>query len=212
AVDPPDFRATQLVANAINDLACNFTANKSSSFACTQDAFGDNGFVEPNTQVQFCLQVTSNLTFPAADTTISARLRDTLGNLGPLRRMILRVSSGPVPPTFTAAPTRTPVTPVPTRTASATFTASRPSSPTRTATSPPTTTPRATGTPTAPPGVTPGTPTRTATPQPTRTFTWSPTPTPTRPTATATRTTTRSATPTLPHTATVTPTASPTRS
>ena len=40
AVNPPDFGPTQAVANALNDLACNFTAASSKDSACTQDQFG----------------------------------------------------------------------------------------------------------------------------------------------------------------------------
>ena len=189
AVNPPDFGSTQAVANALNDLACNFVVATSANFACTQDRFGNTNFLGTGTQVQFCLQVPKTLTFPTGDTLVSLRLRDIIGNPGRLQQFRLRVGSGSVPATFTVTPTRTPVTPRPTRSPTPTPTATaRPSStPTRT----PTATPRVTaGTPTGPTATsTPPTPpsvTRTATRTPTVTVT------PTR-----TRTATRTATPSV---------------
>ena len=93
-MNPPDFGATQAVANALNDLACNFTAASSGNAACTQDQFGAANFLGAGTQVQFCLQVPRTLAFALGDTLLTARLRDLVGNLGPVQQLVLRVGSG----------------------------------------------------------------------------------------------------------------------
>jgi hypothetical protein len=200
ALNPPDFSATQVVADTLNDLACHFLSSTSSRFACTQDAFGDLAFLSADTQVQFCLQVSAALAFPIGDTLVSVRLRDISSNLGALHQLILRVGQGPLPPTFTRTPTVTPTRLQPTFTATPTHTT------TATATArPPTLTPSRTPTPTA--QMTPASPTRTPTgPTPTTTPTPSPQPTLTR---TRTPTPTRSSTATLTATRTASP--SPTR-
>jgi hypothetical protein len=193
AVHPLDFGSTQAVANALNDFSCNFTVATSQRFACTQDRFGDTDFLGAGTQAQFCLQVSRTLGFTIGDSIVSLRLRDSAGNLGPLRQMIVRVSTGPVPATFTVTPTATPVTPRPTRTPTASWTptsAARPS-PTRTRTS----------------GRTPGTPTATVPPTTGTRTPAAPTPTSTR-TSGVTATRTRSRTPT--RTVNPSPTTSPT--
>lgn len=219
AVPPPHFGGSQKVADSLNDLACNFDVITSPRFACTIDRFQAPSFLDPSTELQFCLQVTSRLQFPAGDTLCSVRLRDEGGTLGPLRQFVLRVDSGPVPPTFTPTllATSTPTsTPRPTSTATA-----RPTS-SPTPTLPPTATPSATResppfTPTI--GATSTrTPTATApTAQPTATRTASQTPTATAPegvtpSATPTRTRTPTVTPTRTTTLTPTRTRSPTPS
>jgi len=183
AVNPPDFGPSQTVANALNDLACNFTATTAPGSGCTLDAFGQLHFVGPGTQVQFCLPVPKSLEFAADDTVLTVRLRDVAGNLGAAQQLILRVGVGPAPPTFTASPTPT-VTRPPTRSATPT------ASPRASATS--------TRTPTSSP--TPRTPTNVPTPQATAS-----------PTASATGTTTATRTHTAPHTTPASPTPSATR-
>jgi hypothetical protein len=209
AVVPPDFGATQAVADALNDFGCRFLATTVPNVACTQDAFGQLNFLAPDSRVQFCSSVGRLFEFRLGDTTVSMQLRDDEGEIGPLRRMIVRVGSGPMPPTFTPVPP----TPTPTTTPTRTRTASRTRTATATPTRPGSTATRtATRTPTRG-GVT-GTPTRTPTrtvtgPQgPTRTFTR--TGTPTRPGGTPTRTATPGG-PTATRTRTRTVTRTPTR-
>lgn len=199
AVDPPDFGPAQATANAINDLACNFTAITSSRFACTQDVFGSSTFVDADTQAQFCLQLPRTLELPADETVFSVHLRDTAGNLGPLQQLIVRIGPGPVPPTFTPRPTFTPATPSATPTATPTPTPTRTWTPTRAPSPTPTPTRTATRVPTSP--TTTNSPTATA-PTPTRT----PTARPGSPTATPSRSPTRSRTPTPSPTVTATAT------
>jgi hypothetical protein len=198
ALDPPDFGPGQEIANVLNDLACSFAAVTSPDFACTVNFFGANVFLGEGTGVQFCLQVPRTLELPNGETTLSVRLRDTGGNLGPLQQLRVRIGPGPAPPTFTFSPTPTPPRPTPTRTSTVTRTATRTRTRTATATRTSTATisPSPTATRTATPPSPSVTPTRTPTPRPgtpTRSPTSSPTPTPT---PTRTRTRTRSPTPT----------------
>lgn len=205
---PPDFGPSQRVSNTLNDLACHAVVATSPAIACTQDQYGNSVFRAANTQVQFCLQVSKALEFSVGETIVSVRLRDTAGNLGPLRQIVIRVGSGSVPPTSTARPTstapptathtRTPTVAIPTRTPSASSTAQRatpspPPSPSVTASLRPTETQAPGSTPTATafalgtPSPTAASPTSTRAPSetpvrsatPSGTTTCSPTPTPT---------------------------------
>jgi hypothetical protein len=211
---------TQGLSNAINDLSCRFEVATRSNAACTQNAFGQLSFVSTATRAQFCLSVTSGMTFPPGDTTVAVQLRDQSGLVGPVQKMVLRVDSGPFPPTFTPLPPTD--TPTPTETATPTPTASLTPTASNTPTATRTRTVTRTATPTPSPSITPtrsSTPTRsitvtrtrTATPAATDTATIGSTPTRTRtgPTVTATRTAT---TPTRTATRTpTTPVATPTR-
>lgn len=227
--DPPSFEMTQPVSNALNDLACRFNVTTVPNTACTQDAFGQVTFMSPGSRAQFCLPVGRPVSFQPDDTLVTVQLHDEQGNPGPPGKLLVRVGSGPMPPTFT------PIPPTPTRTATFTRTPSLPptstptvtpiptrpltSTPTRTRTpGAPTATRTATRTPTLPPGVPSATPSRT----PTRTNTRVPvvgTPTPTAriSTPTRTRTPTRpeptntpTRTPTATHTVPRSPTSTPT--
>ena len=221
AVSPESFEFTQGISDSINDLSCRFSVATVPSATCTQNSFGQSGFLETFAQVQFCLAVDGFLRFPDGDTRVTVQLRDENGLFSPVQRLVLRVGSGPPPPTFTptieatATPTRTP-TDTKTPTASATSTSTR--TPTQRPASP-TPTHTRTRTRTPPPTLGPGTPSRTptrtrsATLTPTRTDTpLVPSRTPTRaPTATFTSSPTipgPSATPT--ETKTSTPTLTPT--
>lgn len=227
--DPPSFEMTQPISDAFNDLACRFSVTTVPNTACTLNDFGQNSFMAASTRAQFCLAIGRPVLFPPSDTVLTVQAHDEAGNPGRPGRLLVRVGTGPVPPTFT------PIPPTPTRTATFTRTATSAASatptntpvPTRsfTRTSTRTSTPggptptrtrTATRTPTLPPGV----PTPTFTRTPTRTATRIVnTPTPTRRTSTPTRTRTatrppatftptRSLTPTrtVPQTPTSTPT------
>lgn len=229
--DPIDFTSlTQPVANAINDFACRFDVVTRANSACTQNRFGQLSFVSPHTRAQFCLPVTSGMAFPAGDTRVAVQVRDQSGLLGPVQEMVMRVGSGPFPPTFTPLPpTATPTgtdTPSPSPTVTATRTPSSTRSvthtrtltrtPTRTQTAAPSPSRTRTATRTATP--VPGTPTNTATgsrpaatatPSPSRTSTRTQTPLPTTagPSPTRTRTSTPAGSPTRTATRTRTATA-----
>lgn len=194
--NPPDFAIEQTVSNALNDLACRFSASTTRGTTCTIDQFRQANFVNSKSRAQFCFAVNGFVSFPTGDTYVTARLRDQRGKLGTEQRMVVRVGSGPIPPTFTPLP------PTATRTLTATATPS----PTITETS--TRTPTRTRTPSQTPSGTPlpsSTRTNTPVPTPTRTPTASATGTasvpvtgsPTRtPTVTVPRTSTRTVTPT----------------
>ena len=214
-IDPPNFSPSQTITDALNDLACHFTVATSQRGACTENEFGVVSFLSPDSNGQFCLQVASSLRLPDGDTRLTVQLQDAGGNIGAAARLIVRVASGGMPPTFTETPTATlrPTrTPTPTQTATATITRTRTPTSTRTATpivtatrAPSPTDTRFVPPTTTPTGPRPPTATRTATPTVTSTPTRTGTPTRT-PTRTASRTPTRTATPT----SSATPTPSPT--
>jgi hypothetical protein len=196
---PPDFLATQAVANAINDLACRFDdgtfhpGGRPPFYACTSsNGGGDYATVDPTSTAQFCALVNSGWSFSAGDTIVAARLRDGSGTLGAVREIVVRIAP-PGTPTNTSPPTPTAT---PSATVSSTFRPSRTATLTRTLT--PTATATRTATRTATATLTPP-PTRTATA--TKTATGTRTPTATR-TATRTTTATTSATPTITQTST----------
>ena len=214
AMPPPHFNSSQATANALNDLSCNFDVITSSRFACTIDRFQNPNFLAGTSEKQFCLQITQRLEFAAGDTLCNVQLIDQGGTAGPARQFIIRVDSGPVPPTFTPTPPATstwtstpPTSSTPTRTRTPTPTATLDG-----ATPFPTLTPTRTRTPTP---ITPGAPSATPTPvqsvsTPVNSATKTRTRTPTRsPTQTLSPTRTRSATPgpTLSPTRTATPSA-----
>ena len=93
AVDPPTFGGTQASANAINDLACRFSARTNATDACTRDFSALSVFIDPTSSVQFCprVGVGSEFAFPAGDTTLTVRLRNNQGQLGPPSSIVVRV-------------------------------------------------------------------------------------------------------------------------
>lgn len=206
AIEPLDFSFTQRVSDALNDLGCRFVVATSRGATCTLDSFGQSNFVSRSSRVQFCALVNRPAQFQLGETAVSVQVRDEAGKLSVLKRMILRVERGPIPPTFTPlppTPTRTPTftaTATPTATDTGTATRTRTATSTRTRSATPTETSSRTHTPTrtnTPVLVststrTPGAPTSTPLVSPTRTGT----PTRTATGATATRTRTRTRTPT----------------
>ena len=167
-VDPPTFGPAAAVSAALNDLGCHFTVATANPSACTVDVFGTPHFVDPTTEVQYCLEVRRSLQFAEGETLVAVQVRDTLAALGPIATLLVRVGPGPVPPTFTPQPTATAThtrTPTPRTTATATATRTR-TAPRVTSTPLPTTprtTPSRTPPPTATPSPTPVPPTATAT-------------------------------------------------
>jgi hypothetical protein len=222
-VDPPRYDLEQYIADALNDFSCRFSIATTRGASCTIDDFDNPNLAAPASRIQFCYQVTAVEAFGAGDTLLTVRVRDRIGNLGAIARLLVRLP-GTAPtntPTRTAPPTTPPSR---TSTATATDTAARTSTPsstsTRTATAippSPTRTSAATaaptitrtpvgGSPTATTGSSTATRTRTSTlggPSRTRT----PTPSPTRTTSAVTATAPPSATRT--RTAAPTPTATP---
>ncbi|GIW44697.1 MAG: hypothetical protein KatS3mg077_1979 [Candidatus Binatia bacterium] len=181
AVVPPDFRPERFVSDALNDLGCNFSLSSLNS--CVVNAYGMASFAVPGSQIQFCATVARTLAFPPGDTVVTVRLRDTSGNVGSARQVLVRIGEvvptpTALPQTPTASPTRVPETKSPTATVAA------PPSPTPTATTPRALTPTATRTLTA---------TASQTSAPTRTPSATGTASASTRSATASRTPTRSA-------------------
>ena len=239
-VEPPNYGAEQMIANALNDLSCRFGVAANPSAACTIDQFGVHRFVDGRTRVQFCLPVSAIEAFPLGLTIVTVRVLDTAGNPGPIAQLVLRVGNQLLP-TATPRPTATPkpsatstetTTPAPTSTQTETASAGPSPTLTGTAVDTPTGTQIATATPTisaspsrsATPS-TSATPSRTATvtasgtrtitntpgPSPTPSATPTQTRTPTGPTPTLTPTPTASPSPSRTRTATGSPSASVTR-
>jgi hypothetical protein len=92
AIDPPDFAVTAPISEALNDFSCRFSTFDESQFPCTLDGSGNFAFIGPNSTRQFCVLTSSALAFAPGDTMVTARLRDSGGNAGESRSMIVRVT------------------------------------------------------------------------------------------------------------------------
>ena len=86
-INPPNFAETQTVSDALNDLSCRFETFIESQMSCTMDRNGDYSFVKPDTTLQFCMIVARAWGFPVGRTLVSARVRDTDGNPGPVKQV-----------------------------------------------------------------------------------------------------------------------------
>ena len=98
AVDPPNFDAVQSNIDAVNDFACRFVdgfgrpaPRRNPDDSCVTFGSGESNFVNANTTIQFCGFVTGVMEFPTGDTLVTARLRDTDGNPGPIAQLIVHV-------------------------------------------------------------------------------------------------------------------------
>ncbi len=93
ATVPRAFGGTQAIANAINDLGCRFDGRSSTMLACTRDSFGNYGFTNAASTVQFCTSpgVGAELAFAVGDTIVCARVRDVLGQPGQPSCIAVRV-------------------------------------------------------------------------------------------------------------------------
>lgn len=92
------FGGSQFAANAINDLSCRFDVRVSSAEACTFNNQSIPSYVMNQlpivSTIQFCttLGVGSELAFPTGSRTrITVRGRDTLGQPGPAKSMIIEI-------------------------------------------------------------------------------------------------------------------------
>jgi hypothetical protein len=159
-----DFPAGPEITATLIDMACRFEMISSTGGACTRDTFGSFAFISSSATRQYCFQIPPPSEFPIGDTIFAVQFRDTNGNLGPKREIVVRVSGQPNTPTATPTWTRTPAPPTPTWTRTPTRTS------TATWTRPPTSTPTVpTPTRTRTSTVTPTGPTLTATATATRT-------------------------------------------
>lgn len=81
------------VTAALNDLACRFETFDRAAPCTRTDVTGEGRFVDPTTDRQYCNIVASTAEFPPGDTLVTARLRDTGGNVGPTAQIVVRVAS-----------------------------------------------------------------------------------------------------------------------
>jgi hypothetical protein len=91
-INPPTFDITsQTVANVLNDIACRFDNNTTSP--CTLTARDIPGYVASDTSTQFCTAgvVGNEVRFPSGDTLLTVQWRDSGGNIGLPRRIVVRV-------------------------------------------------------------------------------------------------------------------------
>lgn len=89
-IDPPSFKTTRKVSDAMNDLACRFETFIEPNSSCVVDQYGDFDFVKKDSTTQFCMVVAKAWNFPIGDTLVSVRLRDIEGNPGPVAQFVLR--------------------------------------------------------------------------------------------------------------------------
>jgi hypothetical protein len=97
------FDAIPSVINAVNDLGCrtddglgNPRGRRGSGDACTRSDTGNNfgyAFVDETSAIQFCLPIANAWSFADDDTVIAGRLRDTSGNIGLTREIVVRVDN-----------------------------------------------------------------------------------------------------------------------
>lgn len=107
AVEPLVFTDAPATVAAINDFGCRVNdgtgqmqARAATIDACTRsDAPGGSGFgfVDRDSSVQFCLLIARPWAFPAGDTVVAARVRDTGGGLSDPVEIVVRVTGGPPP-------------------------------------------------------------------------------------------------------------------
>jgi len=92
-INPPSYELTQMISDALNDFGCRFDTHVTTDDACTKDALEDFKFVASNTTLQFCSvpTVALELAFPSGETRLTVQVRDTGGNIGNQRAIIIRV-------------------------------------------------------------------------------------------------------------------------
>lgn len=88
-----DFGPSQEVANTLNDFGCRFVPHDSSGEACTLGPLGIPKYVANGTTEQFCSSpvVGQEIAFQQGDTLVSVQVRDTAGNIGDRRTLVVRV-------------------------------------------------------------------------------------------------------------------------
>lgn len=105
AVPSLSFDPIPSVINAANDLGCRVDdgvghneGRRNSGDACTRtnaaNSFG-YGFVASTSAIQFCIPVADAWRFHDGDTIIAGRLRDSVGNVGAIEEIVVRVVAEP---------------------------------------------------------------------------------------------------------------------
>jgi hypothetical protein len=84
------------IINVANDFACRFLDGAGSpvgrtSYPCVKHLPSEEyGFADPRSTIEFCASITPNEQFPpAADTTLTVRLRDVNGRVGAPAQIII---------------------------------------------------------------------------------------------------------------------------
>lgn len=82
----------------VNDFACRFidgsgapVGRTNTNDSCVTRDTGDFVFVDPTTEIQFCGPINVPLAFQKGDTTVTVRVRDVGGHVGPEQKLIVRV-------------------------------------------------------------------------------------------------------------------------
>jgi hypothetical protein len=97
-IDPPVFSDEPEVQNAIDDLGCRVNDGAGAPLArvgqnaCTRmDPSFEYGFIDPTSDLQYCLPIARAWNFAVGDTVVAARVRDTAGNVSATREIVVRV-------------------------------------------------------------------------------------------------------------------------
>jgi len=93
-IDPPRFdEGNPTITNALLDLACRFQALTANEPCTLLDPSREHKRVHPDASTQFCSPGSGRTTFPAGDTVVTVRLRDTTGEVGPPTQIVVRVGT-----------------------------------------------------------------------------------------------------------------------
>ena len=102
AVTPLEFSDDPMVTGAVADLGCRVNdgtglpAGRSANVACTRDLSAEFSFVDPLSDIQFCLPIAKAWAFPPGDTIVATRVRDIAGRVSAPLEIVIRVA-GEVP-------------------------------------------------------------------------------------------------------------------
>jgi hypothetical protein len=97
-INPPNFKETQKISDAINDFSCRFETFIESAGSCTLDKNGDYSFISKDSTTQFCMIVARAYMFPVGKTLLSVRVRDSEGSPGPVKQIWIERPAKPGPP------------------------------------------------------------------------------------------------------------------
>ena len=97
-VDPLAFDDSSAVRDAVADLGCRFNdgtgapRGRNANNACTRDAGALYSFIDPESDLQYCLPIAKAWAFPVGDTIVAARVRDLAGNVSAVSEIVIRVA------------------------------------------------------------------------------------------------------------------------
>lgn len=97
-IDPPLFSDDPTVVDAIDDLGCRVNDGtgapdgRSSENACTRSEPSDQyAFIDPASDLQYCLPIAAAWSFAVGDTIVAARVRDVAGVVSAASEIVVRV-------------------------------------------------------------------------------------------------------------------------